>query len=166
MTEDDIINGILAHEGGYIDHPADKGGPTNMGITLKTLEAYRRGATIDMLKALTEKEARGIYSDLYIHSPGFWAITDDKLRALVIDCGVNHGIFRAAKWLQEALDVTTDGIIGKGTLDVLATVNPRTTYNRVLGLRARLFGALLANPSQAVFARGWMNRLADWIEGA
>jgi lysozyme family protein len=46
MTADQIIEGILGKEGGYVDHPSDKGGPTRWGITQTTARAH--GYTGDM----------------------------------------------------------------------------------------------------------------------
>ena len=39
---DRIIDGLIVAEGGYVDHPADRGGPTKYGITRKTLAAWRK----------------------------------------------------------------------------------------------------------------------------
>lgn len=167
MNEDAIIDGILKAEGGWVDHPDDKGGPTNRGIILRTLEDWRKvPVTVDDLKALTEKETREIYRDLYVHRPGFHLIMHDKLRALMVDSGVNHGTHRVCKWLQEILGVIQDGVIGPTTLVALAGANGDRLYLRICGKRARLYGRIITdNPRQSVFAAGWGNRLADWIEG-
>ncbi|EMA4431440.1 TPA: glycosyl hydrolase 108 family protein, partial [Enterobacter hormaechei] len=57
MTKDDIFNTILGKEGGYVDHPNDKGGPTNWGITQATARAH--GYTGDM-RNLTREQALAI----------------------------------------------------------------------------------------------------------
>lgn len=46
MKADQTIEGILGKEGGYVDHPSDKGGPTRWGITQTTARAH--GYTGDM----------------------------------------------------------------------------------------------------------------------
>ena len=36
---------ILHHEGGYVDHPKDPGGATNLGVTKQTYEDQRKDGT-------------------------------------------------------------------------------------------------------------------------
>ena len=66
---DTILDEIIRREGGYVNHPADRGGPTNFGITAQTLGSWRklgRPATAAEVQALTETEARAIYRQQYI----------------------------------------------------------------------------------------------------
>ena len=61
---DTILDEIIRREGGYVNHPADRGGPTNFGITAQTLGSWRklgRPATTAEVRALTEAEARAVY---------------------------------------------------------------------------------------------------------
>ena len=46
MSVDQMLETLLGKEGGYTDHPSDRGGPTNWGITEKVARAY--GYTGDM----------------------------------------------------------------------------------------------------------------------
>ena len=56
---DEMIDDILRREGGYVNHPADRGGPTNYGITQKTLSRYiGRAALTSEVKNLSEDVAR------------------------------------------------------------------------------------------------------------
>lgn len=146
---DEVITAILTREGGYVDHPADKGGPTNRGITMQTLADWRgRPVTQEDVKALTESEARAIYRKNYIENPGFDKIADPRLFNLVIDCAVNHGVERARNWYSEL---------------------PRdaTAYGKLLARRIRFYGQIITkNPSQAVFANGWLNRVSEFVEKA
>ena len=72
MTDTAIIDAILRREGGFVDHPADQGGPTKYGVTQRTLKQYRgRSVTVGDLRDLGESEARLIYQRLYITGPGF-----------------------------------------------------------------------------------------------
>lgn len=162
----DIINEILRREGGFVDHPADRGGPTNYGITMATLSQWRgRQVTTDEVRNLTESEARRIYLQEYLIRPGFNRLTNPKLQALVVDCGVNHGVSRAAKWLQRALGVTEDGVLGPVTLTAAQEASARLIYARVLATRARFYGRIITDdPQQAAFAAGWAHRLAEFIE--
>jgi lysozyme family protein len=162
MDDDDIIDRVLQYEGGYVDNPNDKGGPTNFGITAVTLGNWRRlgrPATADEVRTMPRNEAREIYKARYIGTPGFEAIADGDLRMVVVDCGVLYGPKRAALWLQTALDVPADGEIGSGTQKALATCNAETVARKVLGYRyARIKERVEQDPSQMVFFRGWMNR--------
>jgi lysozyme family protein len=167
MTPNDIIDGILRREGGYVDHPADKGGPTNYGITLATLGTYRgKPVTIDDVIALTQDEAREIYREQYVVRPGFLRISNDAVRALVVDCAVNHGVKSAVTMLQRAARVFPDGILGDHTRAAVNRMMPPALYKRLCAARVRFYGDIITrNPSQAVFAAGWANRAAEFIEG-
>jgi lysozyme family protein len=101
-----IIDDIIRREGGFVNHPNDRGGPTKYGITAKTLGSWRqlgRVATRSEVAALIKAEAREIYRQRYIVAPGFDAITHAALQALLVDAGVHSGPRRAVRWLQEAL---------------------------------------------------------------
>ena len=88
-----VIQDIIKREGGYVDHPNDKGGPTKYGITLKTLAAWRGEVLTgsDDVKALTKEEATRIYREEYSLKPRFSLIENRSLRNLLIDSGVQHG---------------------------------------------------------------------------
>ena len=161
-----IIEGILRREGGWVDHPADRGGPTKYGITLRTLSHWRGSRAIaEDVRALTKEQARRIYRHLYIGKHGFDRIEDPRLCELVIDCGVHHSPARAVRWLQKAAGVKVDGRCGPVTLGAANAAPAKSLRLRVLASRARSFGATItAKPSQAAFAKGWMARLAKFIE--
>jgi lysozyme family protein len=165
MTTREIIDSILAREGGYVDNPADRGGPTRFGITLATLAAWRgRPVTADDVRAMPESEARAIYAEQYIVRPGFDALPD-PLRGVVVDAGVNHGTERATRLLQRAVGVEVDGRLGPVTLAAVASVDVRRLAVRTCTERVRLFGRIItATPTQAVFAAGWLDRVADLID--
>lgn len=164
-----IIDEIIAREGGFVDHPSDRGGPTNWGITQATLSEYRgRDVTVDDVRQLTRDEAREIYEITYINAPRFNQIHYQPLRDLVIDCGVNHGTRRAARWLQRAAGVGDDGVVGPITLRAVnERSDARELYRKVLATRARFFGRLITRDrAQAAFAAGWLDhRVAAFIEG-
>jgi lysozyme family protein len=167
VTPNEIIDGILQREGGYVDHPADKGGPTKYGITQSTLADWLgRPATVDDVKQLTEHEAREIYREHYIVRPGFLGIDNEAVRALAIDCAVNHGVNQAVKLLQHAAHVFTDGIFGPNTREAVNRMTASALYRRLCAARVRLYGEIITKrPSQAAFAAGWANRVAEFIEG-
>ena len=168
MSLDEIITDILRREGGWTDHPADRGGPTNRGVTLGTLSLYLgRQATIEELKNLTEADARALYRDLFVIRPGYGTVGNQSLLGLLVDMGVNHGTKQATKMLQRALGVKDDGVVGGVTRDAIRAADNHNLYAKLCAERARFYGRLITNqPSQAVFAAGWLSRLAEFIEAA
>lgn len=166
MTEDEIIDEIVRREGStYTDHPQDKGGPTRHGITLATLREERGPlmAAADVAR-LTEQEARDIYRRRYIRRPGFDMVKDDRLRALLVDFGVNSGPKRAVIALQRAIGADPDGTFGADTLKRLDGRDGPRTYAEVLRARLRFYVDIVLNDhSQLAFLRGWMNRLGEFI---
>ena len=173
------LTNILRREGGFVDHPADRGGPTHFGITSATLGDWRglgRPASREEVKALTEREARQIYTKRYLTDTRIGEIRNAKLRDLLLDCAVHHGPRRAAVWLQEAVGVTADGKVGPKTLAAVAETGRRGEGRRGEGRRRRpLHATILAkrlvflgelitkDPKQAVFAKGWMVRVAEFL---
>jgi lysozyme family protein len=166
MTETEIVDEVIEREGGYVDNPADRGGPTKYGITLATLAAWR-GASVDAddVAALSVTEARAIYANRYIRVPGFNLLTDPTLRAVVVDAGVHSGPARAVRWLQEALRVPVDGILGPVTVHAANATDGRRTAIRLCCARVRFLGRLVTDdPKQSVFAAGWLARVATIVE--
>ena len=104
MTDSEIIDGILAHEGGFVNHPTDRGGPTNFGITQGSLASWRkRDVTYGEMQALTVEEAKAIYRSLYLKP--FDGVEAD-LKPHVVDIAVNSGINRARTLLAKAQQQT------------------------------------------------------------
>lgn len=168
MTSDEIIDAILLREGGYVAHPSDRGGHTNHGVTQAVLAEWRgRPVTVDDVRNLTVGEARELYRDRYIAKPGFLTIENQQLRAHAVDCAVNHGPANAVKMLQKAVRVFADGHLGPQTRAAVNRMDAGALYRRLCAERVRFYGQIITrDPSQAVFAAGWMNRAAEFIEGS
>ena len=169
MTDDVIIERILAREGGYVDHPADRGGPTKFGITRDTLEHWRGFAvSAEDVAKLTKDEAKQILRFRYIVQPGFDHLDDDRLRAIVVDTAVHSGPRQAVVLLQRALDVDEDGILGPVTLNAanqLESTDAESLMVRVLTARMRfLVNLVLKSPDQLAFLAGWTERVMAQIE--
>lgn len=167
-TLDAILDGIIAAEGRtYTNHPADRGGPTKYGITLATLSAYwGEVATAQDVADLDEATARAIYRQNYITRPRFHDIPYPRVRALVVDCGVLHGPPRAARWLQAAVGADQDGVVGLKTLAAVEAAGPERAFEGLLAARLRFLGRLITDDrSQAVFAAGWLARVARFLKG-
>lgn len=108
MSVEIIIDTVLKAEGGYVDDPADRGGPTNYGITQAVARANgHTGHMRDMPKEL----ARSIYRKRYITEPRFDAVlaVNERVGEELVDTGVNMGPSRAAEFLQRWLNGFNDG---------------------------------------------------------
>jgi lysozyme family protein len=170
---------LLQREGGFVDHPADRGGPTKYGITEQRARAY--GYAGDM-RDLPLETAKAIYRAIYWDRPGLGPVADrmPRLAAALFDTGVNMGPKVAATFLQRALnvlnrgardypDIVADGDNGPETLHALDGLAARRANAETLLLRAVecLKGARYIeigerNPSQEVFEAGWLgNRVGD-----
>lgn len=160
---DSLIDRIVQREGGFVNNPADKGGATKYGITQGTLAAWRGApVTVADVERLTVAEASAIYLKRYITDPGLDGIKDPALRELMVDFGVLSGPKRAIMGLQKALGVTADGDFGPASRAALAAhTNPEALYYKVKCERLEQFVRILADPSQAIFATGWANRLDE-----
>lgn len=85
---------------------------------------------------------------------------------LLVDAEVHSGPKRAVQWLQAALGVTADGVIGPTTCAAPAASDQGVLYAKVLSQRLRHLGRLITHdPKQSAFAASWMNRMAEFVEG-
>lgn len=163
-----VIDDIIRREGGYVLDSADNGGPTNFGITAGTLGIYRnlgRPATRKEVRELTEVEARQIYTEKYVNEPRFSLINNGALREFLIDFGVNSGPARAIKFLQQLVGVTVDGVMGPITANAANALPHVPLRLRMLAKRAIFLLRFIGNDrKQAKFAKGWGNRLEEFID--
>lgn len=170
---EEYLNMILNFEGGYVNHPLDKGGETNRGITIGSLNsAKERGlvASTVTIESLTNdlESVRIIYEqNYYLRSKS--NMLAHPLALAHFDASVNHGCGNSGKFLQRALNIygahlDVDGAIGPKTLtsysQILSNnsiIDIANTYNVV---RLSFYNAIVSNnPQQKVFYNGWMNRL-------
>jgi lysozyme family protein len=163
MGLDEALEYLLDEEGGWSNHPADKGGKTMYGVTQGTYDLFRKrkGRSQQSVAKVTKAEARELYDEEY------WrAAYCDKLpwpvSYMTFDAAVNSGPGRSVKWTQAGLGVSADGKVGLGTIAaaekavsegdgkaLLAIVDQRVTF------LARL---VQSQPSQAAFLLGWWRR--------
>lgn len=175
-----IIEGLLGREGGYVNHPSDRGGPTNWGITEAVARAY--GYKGDM-KLLPRETAKLIYEGRYWHDPKFATIymTLPKVAEELFDTGVNMGTTVAGKFLQRALntlnlrgkvfpDLEVDGRLGaltRGALkDLIAHRGKDATQIVLLRLldaqqAVRYIELCEARETQEDFMFGWITHRID-----
>lgn len=157
MLFDEAFTKLIGHEGGYVDHPSDTGGATRWGVTERVARA--NGYTGQM-RELPVEFAKQIYRRDY------WdAVKADYLphtvRYAVFDAAVNSGVRQSAKWLQQALGVSDDGVIGSVTINAAKSVNPSILLARVLSKRLDFMTSL---PGWHAFGKGWARRIASLME--
>ena len=149
---------ILHHEGGYVNHPKDPGGETNLGVTKRVYEDW--GGTKDM-KDLEVEDVAPIYRKNY------WdRIKADELPSgldlCVFDFGVNAGTGRGAKYLQTVVGATADGAIGPNTLrqvdEFVALRGEEDLVVAYSDARRRYYKKLRTFDT---FGRGWLRRVDE-----
>lgn len=147
------LSWVLAHEGGYVNHPKDPGGATNRGVTQTTYDAFTGGGKD--VRDITDEDVRTIYRRQY------WdAVRADDLPGgvdyAVFDFAVNSGPSRAAKFLQAVVGANQDGIVGFNTL---ASVHA----GEAASIAARLCDDRLAWVRKlstfSTFGKGWTKRI-------
>jgi lysozyme family protein len=170
-TFDTFLPQLLRFEGGFVDDPADPGGATNKGITLKTFTACSKrllgiDPTLSNLKLITDEQAGKIYKELYwdkINGDGFGV---QELANIICDFYVNAGT-NAIKLLQRVLNavgtsppLAEDGSIGPATLQEVQRADQKEVYRRYKQGR-REYYETLANDHPALrrFLNGWLNRV-------
>jgi len=175
MTIKQIIADIIAKEGGYVNHPDDKGGPTNYGITAMSYTEYFRrpsakipmDVTIDEIKAVTPALAEKIYYTLYYVRPNIINLPE-LIQPIMLDMAVNHGRRGSVKILQKTLATigysgdAPDGIIGQKTLIAAAKAAAALGNGLITNLinsRLDYYKEIIKNdPTQAAFKNGWFAR--------
>ena len=154
---------ILHHEGGYVNHPKDPGGETNMGVTKRVYEDF--GGTKDM-KELTKEDVEPIYKKNY------WDRVKgddlpDGLDLMIFDFAVNAGTGRAAKFIQKLVNTTVDGGIGPNTLgkikEYVVTYGIEETITSYALMRQNYYESLSTFDT---FGRGWTRRVSEVTEKA
>ena len=159
---------ILHHEGGYVNHPSDPGGETNLGVTKKVYDAYckKMGYHIKDMRDLEIPDVAPIYKTEY------WDRVkgDDLHPALalcVFDFGVNAGTGRAAKYLQKLVGASADGAIGPNTLKkVNAFVDKHGIKDVVETYQANRQKYYEKLKHFKTFGRGWTRRVTETTESA
>ena len=145
---------LIGNEGGYVNNPKDPGGETNWGIT-KTV-AVANGYTGDM-RTMPKETAKCIYKKMY------WdKLQCDQLPFVVafqlFDAGVNHGNSQAVKFLQRALSVVDDGVIGAKTI---AAVSKLEDLQIVLLFNVERMNFYTDLKTFSTFGKGWIRRIAS-----
>jgi len=149
----------LGSEGEYVDHPADRGGPTKFGISSRAFPHLD-------IKRLTVEDAREIYRKRYWNVMKLSMLKEQSIADEIFDTGVNMGPKTAVEVAQHALNylghnLRVDGAMGPITMNALNDYRYVESLLKVLnGVQfAQYLSIIRSNPSQKVFARGWLKRV-------
>ena len=157
------LNMLLEHEGGFVNHPSDPGGMTNLGVTKAVYDKFiNRESTEEEMRALTPIDVSPIYKKNY------WdrGRCDDLPSGVdwsVFDWGVNSGVGRSAKALQRIVGVTADGGIGPMTLKAVANFEPKDIIVKMHATRQKFYEGLTTFKT---FGKGWTRRNNETLETA
>ena len=160
---DKCMEMLLAHEGGYVNHPSDPGGMTNLGVTKRTYDEFN-GTDIDEegMRNLTVEDVTPIYRRNYWERCRCQDLPDG-IDWAVFDWAVNSGTGRAAKALQRAVGTLEDGAIGPQTLMCVGNEKPEEIINRIAIHRDSFYRSLSTFDT---FGRGWLRRNDETREQA
>jgi lysozyme family protein len=152
------LSHLLQHEGGYVNHPNDPGGRTNLGVTQDVWQDWvDRTVTEEEMRGLTPEKVQPLYKDMY------WdRVKGDRLPHgvdyCVFDASVNSGVYRAAKWLQLSVGAAADGAIGDQTIKFALMTNPQMTIDKYCEIRLGFLRGLSTWPT---FGKGWERRVRE-----
>jgi len=163
-----LVPKILKWEGGFVNHPNDKGGATNKGITISTYTYYRKlkrlpAPSVNDLKNLSNDEWMDILKTLYWDKWKADEIHNQSIANLLVDWTWGSGAY-GIKYPQQVLGVVADSIVGKKTLAAVNDYpNQEELFKKLWNRRKKHFEDIAnRDPSQKVFLKGWMNRLNDY----
>jgi lysozyme family protein len=161
---------VLKSEGGYINHPHDRGGKTNKGILQRVYDKYRDDKQADRrdVREISDEEVEDIYYNEY-WVPGRCYKFPWPLYAVHFDGCVNTGVGQAGKFLQRAVGAHADGAIGPKTImayeDKVKDIGVDAIVAHILEQRAGFYKLLVElDPTQKSFINGWNNRLNNLKE--
>lgn len=157
---------ILSWEGGYVNDPVDKGGATNMGVTIATWRnvGYDKDGDgdidVDDLKLLSKDDVLN-----RVLKPHYWdkwkadQIKSQSVANILVDWVWGSGA-NGIKLPQKLLGLTVDGIVGPKTLAAVNASDSLVLFNTIKAEReAFLYRIVERDPTQKRFIKGWLNRL-------
>lgn len=163
-----LIPIIKRWEGGYVNHPLDKGGCTNSGVTISAYRyAFGKSKTCEDLKNMKDEEWEYIFKTNYWNRWCADQINSQAIANICVDYVWASGVY-GIKYVQQILGVVVDGIVGQKTLAALnGYKNQKQLFEKIWARRKKHFDDIVKrNPSQKVFLKGWYNRLNSfkWFE--
>ena len=161
---------ILKWEGGFVDDPIDKGGPTNMGVTIDTWKQIGYDVDgdgdIDIDDLIHLNKTQVVVDVLKPHYWNKWRgddIKNQSIANLVVDWTWGSGVW-GIKYPQRVLGVKDDGIVGKITLAAINNYpDQKELFDLLWNRRKKHFEDIVKkDPTQQRFLNGWLNRLNDF----
>lgn len=147
---------VLKSEGGFVNHPSDPGGMTNLGVTKRVWEEYTgHEADEKIMRGLTPEKVAPLYEQRYWR-PTYCEIIPRGLDLLVFSMAINSGPGRSVKLLQSSLGCVDDGQIGPRTRELIAASNIATLIAKFSETRRQYYRSLKNFP---VFGKGWLARV-------
>lgn len=150
LTFDKMMERILSHEGGYVNDPRDPGGETNWGIAKRSYPKVN-------IKSLTRKQALEIYREDFYAPINQWKF-HPALEYQLLDAAINHGRGNAIRWLQRAVGVADDGVVGPVTRSKVNSHLPDEVVIAFNAERLQFYTNLTTWPT---FGKGWARRIAQ-----
>ena len=156
---DDCLKHLLVHEGGFVNHPKDPGGMTNLGVTAKVwAEWVGHDVNEKIMRELTPTDVAPLYKRKYWDA----CRADELVSGLdycVFDCAVNSGPGRAIKFLQSCVGVTADGGFGPATMGAVNKF--QDTKKLIEDYSNERLEFLMSLPTFDTFGRGWSRRVKE-----
>ena len=160
------IKEVLKHEGGFVNHPSDPGGMTNLGVTKRVYEKW-------MGREVSEQEMRDLSEDtaVKIYKKNYWDrnrcdmvehASSPGVAYFVLDFAINAGR-QGAKCLQKSIGANPDGAIGPKTIAILKDQNPKYVLEKMHELRQSFYESL---KTFETFGKGWTRRNDEALEKA
>ncbi|MDM1396055.1 peptidoglycan domain protein [Myroides odoratimimus] len=158
---------IAKWEGGYVNDPKDRGGATNMGVTIATWKQVGYDKNNDGV--INEKDIKLLtHDDFKYVLRKYWdvwkadQINNQSIANILVDW-----VWGSGKWgviiSQRILGLKEDGIVGPATLNAVNSANQKELFGKIYQEREKFLNNIVKNnPSQKRFINGWMNRLRDF----
>ena len=167
----EAIEFVLGHEGGYSNHPNDKGGATKYGVSLLFLKSQGMDLNADGIideqdiEGLTKENAHVIYYQRFWLKGHYDKINSIRSAKKILDMSVNMGVHQANVLAQRAINrmvqnrLVEDGILGKKSLKAINSINEQKYYSMLQEVSIDFYNQIvIKNPAYHVFLVGWLRR--------
>ena len=152
----DCLELVLKSEGGFVNHPSDPGGMTNLGVTKKTWEDFVGHPVSEAdMRALTPEKVAPLYEQKYWRSC-YCETLPRGLSLLIFSMGINAGPGRGVKLLQSCIGFVADGVIGSKTMELIKSANVTDLIQKYSNARRDYYKSL---KTFDVFGKGWLARV-------
>lgn len=178
---EDAIPVIMGHEGTdknhWVNDPADPGGETQWGWSMKTilelglkpndLGLQQRNFTTGCLKLVSKSTCESLYRRFFWNRYGYGAVGDQTAATKMFDAAVNMGPKRAAEFAQRACnalgaELVVDGGLGAKSYEAINACDPQAYIQAYADEMTAYYHRIIdRNPALAKFENTWLAR-AQW----